>query len=137
MVCHTICFYNNGFRTCGFDIIITNLVPHCSQTVLVHVMLVLNPCFSTTAAGLASLRLGHKCETFGTNLSKLADELSEVNTHGIVSGFTNAYLTAIKGVVDSFIKQLCSLSKLALCFPGGRPKSGRSMTDASKSALAG
>jgi len=70
-------------------------------------MLVLNPCFSTTAAGLASLRLGHKCEAFGTNLSKLADELSEVNTHGIVSGFTNAYLTAIKGVVDSFIKQLC------------------------------
>ena len=103
MVCHTICFYNNGFRTCSFDIIITNLVPHCSQTVLVHVMLVLNPCFSTTAAGLASLRLGHKCEAFGTNLSKLADELSEVNTHRIVSGFTNAYLTAIKGVVDSFI----------------------------------
>ena len=59
------------------------------------------PCFSITAAGLASLRLGDKCEVFGNNLSKLADQLSEVNTAGIVSGFTNVYLTVIKGEVDT------------------------------------
>ena len=75
------------------------IVRYCCRTVLVHVMLV--PCFSITAAGRASLRLGDKCDVFGNNLSKLADELSEVNTKGIVSGFTNVYLAVIKGEVDT------------------------------------